>query len=1007
LSSKTGISQPRGWPTESESVAAACPHSPLVLYVFPDHALLTLYCRAVARSGCYIDSCAAQLTRTIEPTMPRFFLDDLYARTLAAEGHLEVPRQPRSPLRGAQSHRPSGARDQSASSSEQRSSSSKRNSLFAKRPKSAMTTRSTEVGHGEESRRSSTNMDAPVLPAESDTSRSRFLFGRGRKQSKSSGSKVRASSPIDVYDDGYGPRKSSTRHKREYSEGHGTRISSPFGFQHVANIKKDREEPRDIFADFRALRRGHRAAIIGPSREPQVGEQEAEVVKSPKRPAPLRPKRSDERLMDEQLLSPQAFGMQPLRQIRSVEQFSTRTPSSQKPPQYPFQTPGPPKRPAHRPPPLNPALFPPIASCHLPHLPHLSNSSLNDEWDRLLPLYDNSTPTKSMDTHNASIRSNLPVESVSDQLKSPMFNALLEQVPEEPEGTLSNRHSKDMTPNLSLRHAKSSPNLSRDNSKASRRKPSQFPHAFHSTERPTSQGSDTLGDPARLSSHTQKSRDEPSDYVKPDHDIKDRATSWEDDIDYCYEHAAEADCDFDWNNVSRYDESDTDDLYQDDGPYTYALMHKDISKTRSMGSTASSEGDGYRLPNRVYRVPSKDALPELEYRSSHSTSTNSVSLLTPLDKFSFPSSECRNSQRLSSKDTSSSQILFLDVRSDSNMTQICDEALAKVGGSPPAVPPRSESRNEKGVPHEIVKQIIPCPLLPTPPPSANQSPVIPGSDEHKKPRDDLHINTIVAQLRRPLESPVSPERPESPEYPPPPPPKSPYQFVRRSQEKRDDEVPQLIMRGRANTLNAAKNKLCDAQSQLQEWQSALPRSNSETSVLTAIPASKSPTPPPTSPPTSKLPTPPGITQFTGIRLPFLMTPSPKPAFENAYFVPPRSTSVSNAEAERPQLHQKGSSDGSAKFNTPPATPTARAYSSATSIRPSRSSYTLFPQPPKSPYPLKSPKSVNFPVALRSAPLNGAFPAKPFSPRFEQIEQGPPTPPKNGGFRPRDRRLAAP
>ena len=30
--------------------------------------------------------------------------------------------------------------------------------------------------------------------------------------------------------------------------------------------------------------------------------------------------------------------------------------------------------------------------------------------------------------------------------------------------------------------------------------------------------------------------------------------SWEEDIDYCYEHAAEADCDFDWERVSRDDE---------------------------------------------------------------------------------------------------------------------------------------------------------------------------------------------------------------------------------------------------------------------------------------------------------------------------------------------------------------------------------------------------------------------------------------------------------------------
>jgi hypothetical protein len=899
--------------------------------------------------------------------MPSFTLDDLYARTLAAEGY---SRQPRAPLREASTLQPSGARDLSASSSEHRSSSSKRNSLFSKRPKSAMTTRSSEAGHGEESRRSSTNMDVPALPLESDVLRSRFLFGRSRK-SKSSGSKVRANSPDDIYDDGYGPRKSESRHRREHSEGR-----------------------RDIFSDFRALRRGHRTAIIGPpSQLPQAEEQKAEREISQKRPAPLRPKRSDERLMNEELLTPQAFGMQPLRQIRSADTFGTV-----KPQRHPFQAP--PKRPAHRPPPLNPALFPPAANYNLPHL---SNNSMNDEWDRLLPLYENRSPCNPIDAQNTPTRPIPPVESAADQIKSPTFNAPLEQVPEEPEGTLSNRHSTDMTQHTSIRHAKSTPMLSRNSSKSSRRGRAELPFACRPTGRPTSQGSDTLGDPTRLSNHTQMSMEAPVEVAKEESDIPNRSPSWEDDIDYCYEHAAEADCDFDWNNVSRYDESDNDDLYIDDGPYTYALMHKDISKSYSMGSTvSSSEGDGYRLPNRVYKVPSKDALPDLEYRSSHSTSTNSVSLLTPLDKFSFPSSESRNSQRLSGKDSASSQLLFLDIKSEQAMNQLYDEVLAKVEGSPPVVPPRSESRNEKMASHEITRSKVAVPLLPTPPPSADQSPIIPNDE---RPRQNLHVNTIVAALRRPLDSPVSPDDPTLCEYPPPLPPKSSFQFFRRSQEKRDDDVPQLVTRGRANTLNDARNKLFDAQSQLQEWQSVLPRNSSETSVITAIPVSKSPSPPTSSPPTSKLPTPPGTSQITSTGVPFLTTPSPTPAFENAYFVPPRSTSFSNSVVERPRMHRKGSSDPVSNTNSPPLTPLSRFHSNSIGVRPSRSSYSLFPQPPKSPQTIKPAKSMNFPAALRSAPLNGSFPAKPFSPRFERFEQGPPTPPKNAGFKPRDRRFA--
>lgn len=885
--------------------------------------------------------------------MPKFFLDDLYARTLAAEGHLEPSRQPRAPLREAQPPQKLGARDQSASSSEHRSSSSRRNSLFSKRPRSVMTTRSSEAGHGEESRRSSTNIDMPVMPSDSDVSRSRFLFGRGRKSSKSSGSKVRANSPTDIYDDGYVPRHRESKHKRESSGG-------------------SRGSSKDLFADFRALRRGHRAAVIGPSRAPQVEERKAEPARPQRGPAPLRPKRSDERLMPEQLLTPGRFGMQPLRQIRSAEQFSPGVP--------PTQTAGPPKRPFHRPPPLNPALFPPKANYNLPHI---STGAINDEWDHLLPLYENRPPSFiPIDTQIGLMRSFAPPDSLPDQIKSPMFNPPLEQVPEEPEGTLSNRQSKDITRHPSIRHAKSSPMLSRNSSKSSFRKRSQISPVHKIMERPISQGSDTLGDPTRVSTPSQLSMDGPVE----DSNTKDRAPSWEDDIDYCYEHAAEADCDFDWNNVSKY-ESDHDDLYLDDGPYTYASMQKDISqnKTHSIGSTvSSSEGEGYQLPNRVYKVPSKDALPELEYRSSQSTSTNSVSLLTPLDKFSFPSVESQDSQRLSGKETAPSQLLYVE-RSEAQMHQLYDELLAKAAGAPPTVPPRSESRNERMLPREQTRKNVDAPLPPTPPASADQSPVIPNEEQ---PRQELRINTIVAALRRPLDSPVSPDDP------PPPPPKS----------------PPFQPRARSRTLGSPNPNLIDSQIDahypLQEWPLTIPRGISETSVVTAIPVSKSPSPPAGSPPTSMLPTPPGVAKMEA---PFLVTPSPTPAFENPYYVPPRSTSrstTSKSNLEWPhQMHRKGSSDPvSSKPDSPPTTPTSRPQ---TGVRPSRSSYSLFPHPPKSPGPvsshLKSVKSMNFPEALKSAPLNGSFPSKSFSSRFEQFTHGAaPTPPKNAGFKARQR-----
>ncbi|TLD23588.1 hypothetical protein E2P81_ATG08932 [Venturia nashicola] len=776
-------------------------------------------------------------------------------------------------------------------------------------------------------------METPIMPSKSETSKGRFLFGRGRKSSKSSGSKVRANSPTDIYDDGYVPRHRESKHKRESSG-------------------DSRGGSKDVFADFRTLRRGHRTAIIAPSRAPQVEERKAEPARPRKGPAPLRPKRSDECLTPEQLLAPKASGTQPLRQIRSAEHFSPGIP--------PSQTAGPPKRPLHRPPPLNPAFFPPTANYNLAHLP---NGSLNDEWDHLLPLYENRSPRLNpMDTTTGSMRPSALPDTAPDHVKSPMFHPPLEQVPEEPEGTWSDRQSKDITRESSIRHAKSSPMLSRNSSKSSYRKRSQTSPVQKFMDRPISQGSDTLGDVGTLSNQSHTSMDGPVE----ESCTRDRAPSWEDDIDYCYEHAAEADCDFDWNNVSRFEDSDHDDLYADDGPHTYALMQKDISKDkRSPGSTVSSnEGDGYHLPNRVYKVPSKDALPELEYRSSHSTSTNSVSLLTPSDHSSFPTSEGHNSQRFSGKDTAPSQLLYVE-RSESQMHQIYDDLLSKPEGAPPTVPPRSEFRTEKMALHNQRRKMVAVPLLPTPPPSADQSPVIPDEEPL---RQDLHINTIVAALRKRMESPVSPEDP-----PPLPPKFPPSQY-----------------RGRSNTVGSVRPNAFDAHMGVheppEEWPLMLPRSTSETSVVTAIPISKSPTPLSGSPPDSKVPIPPGAATTD---VPSAATRYPGPAFGNEYFDPPRSTSFSSSEPEQPyKLHRKATSD--------PA-------SSKSHVRPSRSSYSLFPQPLKSPGApsLKSAKSMHFPRALRSAPLHGSFPSKPLS-RFEQFRYGGPAPPKQAGFKARQR-----
>jgi hypothetical protein len=911
-------------------------------------------------------------------------MDEAYAKKQAS--NKDAPRQPRSPVRGAEA-----SRDKSTSSNEKRDSTGKRNSFFTKRPKSSMTVGSndsatrtqTPLQETREAVRPAVTSEAAVVPAESDNSRSRFLFGRGRKNRKSASTKLRASSPVDADDEGdfYTRLRKEEKHRRSSSGDHRMRISNPFGFQHAVKIERTREgmiesanEPGDMFADFRALRKGHRAAIIGPSRE--IGNDVLEEeVKLGKRPPPLRPKRSDEKLLEE-TTSSSLNGMLPLRQIRSAEAFSPSMPSPSFPQPVGMAASG---HHGRRPAPLNH-----VSNIFAPdYLQKPSNTtSINDEWDRLLPLYDPRAANQ-MGPGEMGMRPLVQQELMAEPIRSPMFSPPLEQVPEEPEGTLSNRQSVEYPRQTSIRHAKSSPVLSRTNSKHSRRSNKDYPPVPFIPEspitgRPISQGSDTLGDPDRHSVRIKEI--ERPDPRKIFAESRAAASSWEDDIDFCYQHAAEADCDFNWNITQELNGVESDDLYRDDGPLPDLKKSAKREQSHSMTSTASSEGDQYKLSSRVYRVPSKEGVPELDYRSSHSASTNSISVLTPLDKSSFsPADSTRHASRELSKDAFSSPLLPL---SELTMSQYYDDIVAKTFNPPPEAPkpdtppPSIPARADSRPIGDHVKKLE-LPQLPTPPPSANQSPVISGEVDSNPPSHrDLSVDTIVAQLRsRGMDSPVSPEEPTSLEYPPPPPPKSPRTIARQT-----SNVTQLRQRSHTGTLNAAKLKLIDAQARLQELgPTSMPRNNSDDSVVTTIPIATPPTPPKSSYSKSGTP-PPQIMDFEDD------SPSLSTSIATAgssYFNELTSTPLySQREGrERPRVHRKVSSESSAAAAaaaaaamTPPTSPPLpRREGSATGVRATRSSYSLFPQstPQKLPKPLDL-KGATSPMS--PPPTGGAFPS---------------------------------
>jgi hypothetical protein len=111
----------------------------------------------------------------------------------------------------------------------------------------------------------------------------------------------------------------------------------------------------------------------------------------------------------------------------------------------------------------------------------------------------------------------------------------LPEVPEEEEYHLTTTHSRTsiMSSTISLRGSVSVPHLRRIS-------------LTQTTQRPPSNASDTLGRFDLLAA--QRALHE-SDHDDTDDEPSYRH-SWEDDIDYCYDHAAEADCDFAWERSS-------------------------------------------------------------------------------------------------------------------------------------------------------------------------------------------------------------------------------------------------------------------------------------------------------------------------------------------------------------------------------------------------------------------------------------------------------------------------
>lgn len=146
---------------------------------------------------------------------------------------------------------------------------------------------------------------------------------------------------------------------------------------------------------------------------------------------------------------------------------------------------------------------------------------------------------------------------------------------------------------------------------------------------------------------------------------------WEDDIDYCYEHAAEADCDFDWDRISSEDgKTDVPMDYRD--PESDQPLHNHNLNRNNVGDASSQMGNS--LPGSVsstpyYFPPLQVSRSEsnLSSRDSSKSSTLSIaSPVTPSQSLVMPLS--MNLQSRTAKDSSLGP-LFISRDFDSQFLQ--------------------------------------------------------------------------------------------------------------------------------------------------------------------------------------------------------------------------------------------------------------------------------------------------------------------------------------------------
>ncbi|MCJ1361392.1 hypothetical protein MMC16_000492 [Acarospora aff. strigata] len=454
-----------------------------------------------------------------------------------------------------------------------------------------------------------------------------------------------------------------THHERSESiDSEGTRkrnISEPYNFQHLthANAKHlpelQRATEHELVTEFSAIRasqaprrelRGIKAENLhfkNFSSETLQQDASNSSVMNPTTPPPLSPKKSTELLRRE---SPSPLGAgRSSRYARSVENFSLPGPKSPRSPLSPIV---PPPRTSSRAA-MTIAFEPSLALLDSPTAPAFPRPLTGPV---AFNLHDADSTTHS--PHGGTFTSTdisaghmilphavtTPDDSALQLLPLPFGTpgTELADVPEEEEDYFRKRNSvrssRPSTAGSALRHAQSFPSIKQSFERPiSQQSLRGFCEEKGQQQRPISSASNTLGSPFRTKLPADQRRPSmPSRRVSKN--LKGIEGSWEDDIDYCYQHAAEADCDFDWDRKSRDGGDGGDASYHVDDSQFRAkqlLMGNDRVRINTQHVGASKD-KVFREDFGSSSFQSTDiAVPDLEPSSALSESTSGAGPPTP------------------------------------------------------------------------------------------------------------------------------------------------------------------------------------------------------------------------------------------------------------------------------------------------------------------------------------------------------------------------------------------